>query len=101
MTLISACLRFIGARHMVTDIAFNLANFVYVPRAAASAPTANGEAPDWASVLYVGSGDDERRATDVAYTQATKDFLENQRSSREGAIPESVEPEPTDVRLRR
>ena len=38
VTLISACLRFIGARHMVTDIAFNLANFVYVPRAAASAP---------------------------------------------------------------
>ena len=91
VTLISACLRFIGARHMVTDIAFNLANFVYVPRAVASAPASNGEVRDWASVLYVGSGDDERRATDVAYTQATKDFLERQRSSQEGSTPERVE----------
>jgi cellulose synthase/poly-beta-1,6-N-acetylglucosamine synthase-like glycosyltransferase len=77
--LIAACINFIGAKIFAIDLMFSVLNYVYVPtRSQANAePT---ERQDWASVLYVGStesGAAEKRA-ELAFTQATKDYLESQ-----------------------
>jgi len=87
VVLAFACVRFIGIKILIADILFNLANFVYVP-INASAEEGQGTAePDWASILYVGSSTEEQRATDVAYSHATSDFLDSQNTGDADSTP--------------